>query len=111
MSTPDHILTRIRQRLDLDENDTSRDSEINAIDDLIGQNMSFRAAMKACEDCGPNAPVWIDGEPANLEAAANDALEWLKWIAPQVHGGLSAARDRCQAALEKFLIYQEDERK
>lgn len=27
-----------------------------------------------------NPPVWTDGEPANLEAAATDAYEWLVWF-------------------------------
>lgn len=47
----------------------------DAIERLQAENTSFRAAMKACEDCGPNDPVWIDGKPANLEAAAAGALE------------------------------------
>lgn len=31
MNTPEHVLMIIRQRLDLDEKDTSKDAEINAM--------------------------------------------------------------------------------
>lgn len=27
-----------------------------------------------------SVPIFTDGEPANLEAAALDALEWLQWL-------------------------------
>lgn len=29
-------------------------------------------------------PTYRDGEPANLEAAALDALEWLRWFKPEL---------------------------
>ncbi|MGE0295033.1 MAG: hypothetical protein AB7P97_22015 [Hyphomonadaceae bacterium] len=84
------------------------DDAEGAIDRLQAENTSFRAAMKACEDCGPNDPVWIDGEPANLEAAAADALEWLHFFIGRPVGLIysSAKRDQLSAAisaLERFL--------
>lgn len=57
-------------------------------------------------------PRWIDGESANLEAAAEDALEWLKYLARYLDRlvTLPAPREeagerlgRCIAALEHFL--------
>lgn len=80
----------------------------DAIERLQTENTSFRAAMKACEDCGPNDPVWTDGEPANLEAAAADALEWLHFFIGRPVGLIysSAKRDQLSAAisaLERFL--------
>jgi hypothetical protein len=35
MPLPEHILKRLRQRHDLDENDTSRDAEFNAMEPAI----------------------------------------------------------------------------
>ncbi len=43
----------------------------------------FSIGRKACGDCGPTSPVWVEGEPANLEAAAADALVWLRVFCEQ----------------------------
>jgi len=32
-------------------------------------------------------PAWVDGEPSNLEAAADDALEWLILVERLVDSG------------------------
>ena len=86
-----------------------------AIERLQAENVSFRAAMKACEDCGPNDPVWIEGEPWNLEAAAADALEWLRSFCARPNGlplG-SLNRERLAAAadaLEGFMSQRDEDR-
>ena len=69
-------------------NDSSIDGAASALDDGLGdlvdalraENATLRNAQKACEHCGPNSARWQDGEPANLEAAAADAYEWLKYL-------------------------------
>ena len=87
----DELIERLRAHAEAHEYIANADHEqkqwmhdlydaADAIERLQTENTSFRAAMKACEDCGPNDPVWIDGEPANLEAAAADALEWLRFF-------------------------------
>lgn len=87
----------------------------DAIDRLEAENTSFRAAMKACEDCGPNDPFWVDGEPWNLEAAAADALEWLRSFCARPNGlplG-SLNRERLAAAadaLEGFMSQRDEDR-
>ena len=47
---------------------------------LQSENRTLRIAQKACETCGPNSPRWEDGEAANLEAAGEDAYEWLIYL-------------------------------
>lgn len=77
---------------------------------LRAENTTFRNAMKACEACGPNTPRWEHGEPANLEAAAEDALEWLNWIlairgrlsVPYLGAEQAQKLRRCMAALATF---------
>ena len=56
-------------------------------------------------------PKWEDGEPANLEAAASDALEWLRLIERCVsarHWSFTQSDSAhklmtCQARLEHWL--------
>lgn len=60
----------------------------------------------------PN-PTWRDGAPANLEAAAMDALDWLRWFKPELDSRLIRQADvlaDCQqrlastiAALDNYL--------
>ena len=83
----------------------------DAIERLQAENVSFRAAMKACEDCGPNDPVWVEGEPANLEAAAADALEWLQFFCERPNGPPFGRLNRkrlaaAASALERYLHHQ-----
>lgn len=76
--------------------------------ELLDQNRTLRNAQKACEACGPNVARWEDGEPANLEAAAEGAYEWLVYL----QAGSKALRmsvedwdslDRCMEALRGFM--------
>lgn len=48
---------------------------------------------------------FVEGEPANLEAAAMDALEWLRWmqVTLRLRGQGSAKLARAIIALEKYL--------
>lgn len=63
----------------------------------------------------PEHPVYIDGVPANLEAAAWDVLDWLRYIEELIQrGGAYTGQDlfRLQAAisaLERFVSQEEME--
>jgi FAD/FMN-containing dehydrogenase len=71
----------------LDDALSDLDSAREEIERLRRENLTFRAAQKACELCGPNSPVWIDGKPANVEAEVvalrtdlDDALDVLRHL-------------------------------
>ena len=56
-----------------------------------------------------NAPVWIGSEPANIEAAASDALAWLRELRERgvytelvTHNEERAKFGRCVVALSPF---------
>lgn len=64
----------------------------------------------------PCGAKWQDGVPTNLEAAAEDALAWLRWIqksnaiqrvllfhSSEQRGALGAKLDGCIASLEEQL--------
>ena len=63
----------------------------------------------------PNAPEWTNGMPANLNAAARDALEWLLMIRRRNDSGLwplgypdSRRRlDGCIDALREQILREE----
>lgn len=49
-------------------------------------------------------PTYLDGAPANLEAAALDALAWLRWAKSPIRTEENEQRlDESIRALEKFL--------
>lgn len=49
-------------------------------------------------------PIYLDGIPVNLEAAASDALEWLRWAkSPKRSAENDRRLDVMIATLEKFL--------
>ena len=76
---------------------------------LQRENLTFRAAQKACELCGPNSPVWIDGKPANVEAEVialrkdlDDVLEALRHLRQcQTFPFVGDSRDWWAAAVEE----------
>ena len=73
-------------------------SEIRQLHQL---NRTFRAAQKACADCGPNEALWSrGGEPVNLEAAAEDAYEWLMWLAKRHR---SDKLNDCISSLKEYM--------
>lgn len=53
-----------------------------------------------------NEPIYENGLPQNLEAAALDALEWMRWMRVQerlmLRSELKRRLDRAIAALELF---------
>lgn len=57
------------------------------------------------------APRWLDGEPENLSAAAEDAFQWLEFLRKLItdgglkvnHAEAGSKLSRCIIALRRFL--------
>ena len=86
---------------------------------LRRENLTFRAAQKACEDCGIGDPAWISAKQASLEAEIvalrkdlDDTLDALRHLRqcqnfPFVGDSRdwwAAAVEEADAVLERFDI-------